>query len=230
MLTDKKTLMKLLADLHDELKKCMGNSTIAGAADPIMLGDFIVDAYNAYLAGAKALYEDPTIQNMAEVERTAMSVNTEEYRSASKHASKHGMDRIGHDPRVLKLHELSFKSKQLLVLLEGMSSAEDIVKESQVSAVIALLDGLLTQIQDVQRSLDETQEGNAETTQGLIREYHRCLEVVTVDGDTVLINTFQPLDEYVTDDIVACRSKLTEVRVAASGLLTYLSKAQERGR
>ncbi len=52
------TLVQLLRDLHEELRTCIDRENPPSIKEPILLGDFIVSAYNNYLAQAKSLCDD----------------------------------------------------------------------------------------------------------------------------------------------------------------------------
>jgi hypothetical protein len=219
MQTDLETLTKLLQELHQELKICMENE-IEGpftVLDPILLGDFIVDAYNNYLASAKADCNHPIIQAIPEVEKLA-------------HIAEDVSDTkgVGKNPRFQKMHEVAFAAKQLQTILEGAITTEKAKTHTEIVGVITLLENLGGQIGHAQEAIRENPEESEQSVRHLVEEYNRYLGIVldTTD-DAVLTKMFSQL-EPVVDESTSYQEKLSELRLAQSGLLSYLRKMDER--
>jgi len=219
MQTDVETLTKLLQELHQELKTCMENE-IAGpftVLDPILLGDFIVDAYNNYLASAKADCDHPIIQAMPEVEKLA-------------HIAEGVSDTkgVGKNPRFQKMHEVAFWAKQLQTVLEGEIKTGEAKTQSEIVGMMTLLDNLGGQIGHAQEAIRENPEEGGQSVRHLVEEYNRYLGIVLeATDDAVLAKMFSPL-EPVVDESTSYQEKLSELRLAQSGLLSYLRKMDER--
>ncbi|MBI1930900.1 hypothetical protein HYR99_42465 [Candidatus Poribacteria bacterium] len=219
MQMDLETLTKLLQNLHEELKTCMEHKIGDGpfeVADPIWLGDFIVDTYNSYLIGAKAACDHPMIQGLPEVEKLAYVAHEAE-----------DTKRVGKDPRLHKMREVAFATQQLLTVLEGAIKTSEAKTQSEIVGLTTLLENLGQQLAHVQATTERLNRegGESPSVQPLVAEYNRYLGMVleTVD-DPVLAKLFRPL-ELEGDD---SHKKLSELKLAQSGLLSYLRKTHER--
>ena len=220
MQMDLETLIKLLQELHQELTICMENM-IDGpfkTPDPILLGDFIIDAYNSYLAAAKAACDHPIIQAMPEVEKLAHVADEEE-----------DTKRVGKNPRLQKMREVAFATKQLQTVLEGEIKTREAKTQSEIVGVMALLGNLGEQIGYTQETIRENPEVGEQSVRHLVEEYNRYLGIAmeATEDDTVLAKMFNPL-EPVVDETTSYQDKLSELRLAQSGLLSYLQKMCER--
>ena len=224
MQMDLETLTKLLQNFHEELTICLENKQ-AGEfpgtdemADPILLGDFIVDTYNNYLASAKSACEHPVIQMLPEIEKL-METNQMDY------DIRRG---IGKLPRLQKMREVAFATKQLLTVLESMIETEKSKSQSEIMGVMTLLENLGEQIGHAQEAIRENPQEGGQSVRHLVEEYNRYLGVVLETGeDAVIEKMFRPL-EPVVDETTSYQGKLSELRLAQSGLLSYLRKMYER--
>jgi len=221
MQMDLETLIKLLQNFHEELTICLENE-IDGpfkTPDPILLGDFIVDAYNSYLVSAKATCDNPIVQAMPEVEKL-VHVATED----------DDTKRVGENPRFQKMHEVAFATKQLQTVLEGAIKAREAKSQSEIVGVMTLLENLGEQIGHTQEVIRENPQEGGQSVRHLVEEYNRYLGIV-LEGteDEVLAKMFRPL-EPVVDESTSYQDKLSELRLAQSGLLSYLQKMYERSR
>ena len=226
MQTDVETLTKLLKELHQELKTCMENEEpTSGMADPILLGDFIVDAYNSYLASAKANCDNPIIQSMPEIEKV-IKVNPLVDDAHDKHNTRDM--RVGKNPQLQKMREVAFATRQLQTVLEGVIKTEAAKAQSEIFGMMTLLENLVGQIEHAQEAIRENPEEGGQSVRHLVEEYNRYLGIVleTTD-DAVLAKMFSPL-EPVVDESTSYQEKLSELRLAQSGLLSYLQKMDER--
>ena len=213
MQIDLSTLMELLQNLYQELKTCIEHKIGDGpfeVADPIWLGDFIVDAYNSYLVAAKTACDHPVIQGFPEIEKLAYVAHEAD-----------DTKRVGKNPRLHKMHEVAFATKQLATILEGDIRARESKAHSEIVGLTMLLENLGQQLPHIQAIGEE----GGQSVQPLVAEYNRYLGMVleTVD-DPVLAKLFRPL-ELDGDD---SHKKLSELRLAQSGLLSYLRKTHER--
>jgi len=222
MQMDLETLIKLLQELHQELKTCMENEEpMSGMADPILLGDFIVDAYNSYLASAKTNCDNHIIQAMPEIEKVKVDQLVDDAHD------KHN-ELVGKNPRLQKMREVAFATKQLQTVLEGAIKTEEAKTHSEIVGVMTLLENLGGQIGHAQEAIRENPEEGGQSVRRLVEEYNRYLGIVleTTD-DAVLAKMFSPL-EPVVDESTSYQGKLSELRLAQSGLLSYLQKMDER--
>lgn len=226
MQTDLNTLIKLLQALHQELETCMNNRSIPGSLDPIILGDFIIDAYNNYLESAKAVCSDPIIQSLSKIEKLG---DIDDIPSKTR------------DPRLHKMHEVAFATKQLLTLLEGMVRTGRAGGQSEIVGVMSLLESLDRQIAEAKMPLlvkanlgaqvGEGQKVDRQLVHYLVEEYNRCLTMVLeITKDPVLAKLFRLLE--LVNELSASESdyqkKLSELGIAQSSLLSYLKKTYER--
>jgi hypothetical protein len=224
MQMDLETLIKLLQNFHEELTICLENKQ-AGEfpdtdemADPILLGDFIVDTYNNYLASTKSACEHPVIQTLPEMENL-IETNQVDY------DIRRGVGKL---PRLQKMREVAFATKQLLTVLEGMVETEKSKTQSEIVGVMTLLENLGEQIEKARVAIRESPEEGGQSIRRLVEEYNRHLVLVLeTKEDTVLTKMFSPL-EPVVDESTSYQDKLSELRLAQSGLLSYLKKMDER--
>ena len=241
MQMDLETLTKLLDNFHEELKTCMEHeqdvivAVVGGppqqcqAQDPILLGDPIVDMYNNYLAQAKGACDDPIIQRMPEIEKLGegdyVSNDTEhkpipDSAPFGQNISIFKGNPIGKNPRFQKMREVAFATKQLLTVLESAIKTSEAKIQSEIVGLTTLLENLGQQLPHIQAIGEDSQ-----SVQPLVAEYNRYLGLVleTVD-DPVLAKLFRPLESEGDDS----HKKLYELRLAQSGLLSYLRKTHER--
>jgi hypothetical protein len=227
------TLTKLLQDLHQELKTCMEHKRRSGGvegdeADPILLGDFVVDAYNSYLSSAKSTFDDPVIQTIPQIDM----LGEVDYDLAQ-------IRRVGDHPRLRKMHEVAFAARKLLIFLENAEKSEKARAESEMSGAITLIENLGEQIEkitELHAKMDMTnnffqKEKNTDAgrlAQPLIDEYNRCLTVVLeASDDPVMSKLFRPL-EYGKEDEKSFSYRIVELKLAQSGLLSYLEKKKHQ--
>jgi hypothetical protein len=236
------TLTKLLRSFHEELEVCMeqkqdlpGDDGVERQiSDPILLGDFIVDAYNGYLAAAKAAFDDPIIQGMPEIQNlgeTDHIVGDTERQTIQRSVrdyDDHEIPLVGWNPRLQKMREVALATKQLLTVLEGMKQATDAKTQNGIAGVMTLLENLGEHIGYAQETLKENPEQDDQLVPHLIVEYNQCLEIVLEQReDAVLAKMFQPLEAAVEEGM-SYQIMLPELRLAQSGLLSYLQKMRER--
>ena len=242
MQMDLEILTKLLQNFHEELKTCMEHeqdvivAVVGGppqqcqAQDPILLGDPIVDMYNNYLAQAKGACDNPIIQRMPEIEKLGEGdyVSNDTEHKAIPDSAPFGQNisifkgnPIGKNPRFQKMREVAFATKQLLTVLESAIKTSEAKIQSEIVGLTTLLENLGQQIAYVLAM----GEGGGQAVQPLITEYNRYLGLVleAVD-DPVLAKLFHPLESDGDDS----HRKLYELRLAQSGLLSYLRKTHER--
>ena len=220
MQMDLETLIKLLQNFHEELTICIEYEDSKGtpfkSKDPILLGDFIMDAYNSYLGAAKTACENPIIQAMPEVEKLDYVANDD---SGS----------VGKNPRFQKMHEIAFMARQLQTVLEGEVKTREAKTQSEIVGVMALLDNLGEQIEHAQEIIRENPEEGEQSVRHLAEEYNRYLGIAmeATEDDVVLAKMFSPL-EPVVDETTSYQDKFSELRLAQSGLLSYLQKMDKR--
>lgn len=236
------TLTKLLRSFHEELEVCMEQKQdlpgVDGVerqiSDPILLGDFIVDAYNGYLAAAKAAFDDPIIQGMPEIQNlgeTDHIVGDTERQTIQRSVrdyDDHEIPLVGWNPRLQKMREVALATKHLLTVLEGMKQATDAKTQNEIVGAMTLLENLGEHIKHAQETLKENPEQDERLVRRLIVEYNKCLEIVLEQReDAVLAKMFQPLEAAVEEG-TSYQIILPELRLAQSGLLRYLLKTRER--
>jgi hypothetical protein len=239
---DLETLTKLLRSFHEELEVCMeqkqdlpGDDGVERQiSDPILLGDFIVDAYNGYLAAAKAAFDDPIIQGMPEIQNLGETdhvigdTERQTIQRSVRDYDDHEIPLVGWNPRLQKMREVALATKQLLTVLEGMKQATDAKTQNGIAGVMTLLRNLGEHIEHAQKALRESPEQIEQLVRRLIVEYNRCLEIVLEQReDAVLARMFQPLEASVGEG-TSYRIILPELRLAQSGLLSYLRTTHER--
>lgn len=118
------TLIQLLQDLCDELKRCLERESRPSRKDPIVLGDFIVDAYNRYLARAKELSDEPMVHALPEVVPLGPVAPDPE------------RDVLRGDPRLGKMAEVALAARSLQTALQGVVKKAEPSEPPEVSAVL----------------------------------------------------------------------------------------------
>lgn len=234
---DLETLRRLLQNFHEELTVCMEQTQslpgIDGVereiSDPILLGDFIVDAYNSYLTIAKAACDSPIIQGMSEIQKLR------EVDHAAGDTEGHGLPHsiqsgyknveiplVGGNPRLQKMREVALAARQLQTALEGVIKTGESKTQSAIAGVTTLLENLGEQITVAQDEVKYSMVPH------LVGEYNRCLAIVLEDSeDPITAKMFHSL-EINAEDETSYKDKLSELRLAQSGLLSYLQKMHER--
>ena len=180
--------------------------------DPILLGDFIVDTYNRYLVAARSICDHPLIQMMPEIEKLV-----------GEDPVDYDIEKgVGNHPRLSKMREVALAAKELQSILEEGVEMKDDKAQSELAAVVILLENLGEQIGQI-CALDDW-EGSRQTVQYLVSEYNRYLAMVLeATVDAVIPKMFRPLE--MGDEETSPQAKLSEVRLAQSGLLSYLKEA-----
>ena len=216
MQIDIEILTELLSEFHHELKTCMENKQHDKLPDPILLGDFIVDTYNRYLAAARSACEHPLIQTMPEIEKLG-EAGTVDY------DAKKG---VGSLPQLSKMREVAMATKQLQTILEGGVEIKADEPQREIAGVVTLLENLGEQIGQVYDEFHrDPQTESSRPSLNLVMEYNRYLAVVLeATDDSVIPKMFRPLEE---GDKVSTQARLSEVKLAQSGLLSYLSAMAE---
>ena len=223
MQTDLETLTKLLQELHQELKTCMENEEPnSGMADPILLGDFIVDSYNSYLASAKITCDNTIIQAMPDIEKVDGLADD----AHDDTPDNRDDGRVGKNPQLQKMREVAFATKQLQTVLEGEMKTREAKTEGEIFGAMTLLENLGEQMEQEDAIREDSDSGDF--LRSLLEEYNRCLGIVLEsEEDTVLPKLFRPL-EVAFGETTSYQEKLSELRLAQSGLLSYLKKMNER--
>jgi len=202
------TLIQLLRDLHEELRTCLERENPPPIKEPILLGDFIVDAYNAYLRQAKAVCDDTLVQALPEVRPSAPAESqpqTPEMRA-----------------RLDKMTEVAFSAKRLLALLEGVVAAPAAAEPPELAAALGLLDSLKHFLS----------HGEAVRNTGLlIDQYNRAVGMLhEALHDAVLSEVFAPLAHAPAEaGPEVLHGKLMEVWMAHTAVRSYLQRRGETG-
>ena len=218
--TDIKTLIRVLDHFYNELDACMNHKDSKGGPfttnDPILLGDFIVDAFNDYLQTAQGLTDQPMIQRMQPIVPASGDVPDD---------AKLG----GRHPRLQKMHEVALTTRNLMMYLEGAVHNGPNPAQRELKGALALLEAVGRQLKDLER-----QHHNARLTGARIEEsywvaalnpivemYNQALALITEQADDpVLQRLFQPIELHET---VEFGKALSQARVAQSCLLSYLT-------
>jgi hypothetical protein len=234
---DLETLTRLLQNFHEELKVCMERTQDAPGidgvereiSDPILLGDFIVDAYNSYLASAKATCDNSIIQSMPEIQKLGEADHAagDTEGQGAPHFIRPGhrdveIPLVGGNPRLQKMREVALAARQLQTALEGVVKTGKSKTQSAIAGVTTLLENLGEHIIAAQ------DEAKYSMVPHLVGEYNRCLAIVLEDSeDPITAKMFHSLETNAEDE-ASYEGKLSELRLAQSGLLNYLQKMQER--
>lgn len=204
------TLIQLLQDLCDELKRCLERESRPSRKDPIVLGDFIVDAYNRYLARAKELSDEPMVHALPEVVPLGPVAPDPE------------RDVLRGDPRLGKMAEVALAARSLQTALQGVVKKAEPSEPPEVSAVLALLQSI-----EVALALNT---GSPESLNVLVDQYNRCLGIAQeAVRDRVLESVFAPL-QHTAGGEEETEARFTELRTAQKALFTYLVRLRQSGR
>jgi hypothetical protein len=205
------TLIQLLQDLYEELKTCLERENPPSIKEPIVLGEFIVEAYNRYLRQAKELCADPMVQSMPELVPAGSPPEDEEG----------GVREAG--PRLQQMGEVSLATRSLLTALRAAAKQGTPGEPNEVPAAISLLSSL-------EVALEHNTIWTPESTNALVDQYNRCLEILEgAVEDPVLTAVFPRLD-YVTGGTTDHQARLSELRIAHRALRDYLIRRRGAGR
>lgn len=225
------TLIKLLKNFQEELHVCIDHRDKEGTAsgnimersDPILLGDFIVEGFNNYLAAAKSCCDDPIVQALLPVEPLKGTAGAPD------------SERIGGHPRLQKMHEVALATRQLATCLEQAIQTGQAGTYSEVAGVMALLESLGDQLRDLEQDIaDAKLTGRRvedhqwrEAIHPLLEAYNYYVSIVLEQiDDPVLRKLFRPLEP---DESRGYNYLLSQVKLAQAGLFAYLRKTAERG-
>ena len=205
MQPDVATLTALLTTLESELDACLNHTQSLGhdqtIADPVLLGDFVVDTYNRYLSMAKSLFDHPLLTPMSDIEPLGDQFLVERAQEGA----------VGHHPRVVKMSEVAMAVRQVRTILEGGVATRTDRAHAETAGVIALLENLGESIADTAH--DGPAGADAHAVAALITEYNRCLDMVLSRGDDpVAKRMFQQLS--FVDENAAPHAKLVRPRRA----------------
>ena len=204
------TLVQLLRDLHEELRTCIDRENPPSIKEPILLGDFIVEAYNNYLAQAKGLCDDPIVQSLPEMVPSGAAGMEEESKKER------------HSRRLQKMGEVSLATRSLLTALQGATKHSKPSEPNEVPAAMALL-------QSLEVALGYGTQ-TRESCNALVDQYNRCLALLQgVLQDPVLESVFPRL-EQVTADVTELQGRFSELRMAQHALFSYIAKLRASGR
>lgn len=215
-----KTLIKVLDHFRRELDTCMNHQDSNGGPftsnDPIVLGDFIVDAFNEYLQTAQSVTDQPMIQRMQPIASVSIDV-------------PHDAKLDGRHPRLLKMHEVALATTNLVLYLKGAAQIGQNPAQRELRGAVMLLDAVGTQLKELKNQhhdarltgtrIDETYWPAA--LKPIIEMYNQALALASEQADDpVLSRLFQALDVNETD---LFGKALSQARVAQSCLLSYLT-------
>ncbi|MBI4551489.1 MAG: hypothetical protein HY710_04430 [Candidatus Latescibacteria bacterium] len=224
------TLIKLLKNFQEELHVCMDHKNregtvsggVIGKPDPILLGDFIVEAYNNYLTAAKACCDHPLIQTLSPVEKLDEATGIAD------------TTRVGSHPRLQKMHEVALATRQLVTCLEQAIQTGQAGTYSETIGVMALLESLGDNLRHLERDIADAKltgrhvgdDEWREAARPLLDAYNQYVNILQEQTeDPVLRKLFRPLEP---DEARGYSYLLSQVKLAQTGLLTYLRKTAER--
>lgn len=225
MRTEIITLIKVLEHFHNELDACMNHKDSKGGPfttnDPILLGDFIIDAFNDYLQTAQTLTDQPMIQRMQPIVPVTGDVPDD---------AKLG----GCHPRLQKMHEVALVTRNLILYLGGAVHHGANPAQRELNGAITLLEAVGRQLKDL-----KDQHHNARLTGTRIEEpywqaalspivemYNQALALIAEHADDLILSKlFQPLD---ADEPLSFGKALSQARVAQSCLLSYLTRQTDQ--
>lgn len=226
MCSDIDMLVKVLNHFHEELTVCMDHKNAHGPfknSDPIMLGDFIVDAFNDYLHTAQRLTDHPMVLQMQALERVPPDV-------------RDSPEEIGRNPRVQKMHELALATKNLILFLEGAIRTGHTPARRTNRGVVILLESIGQQLEalnehhhlaHLQGARFEDEYWRASLTP-IVDMYNQALALIVSDADTddpILSTLFHPLT---VDASLSFGHVFSQVNVAHGCLLSYIRRQADR--
>lgn len=224
MATDIITLIKLLKNFHEELTMCMNHTDQKGTASgdimhvssPVLLGDFIVDTFNTYLASARERCDDPLVHGLTSIEKTGEVSGADE-----------GF-------QLQKMHEVALATTQLLTCLEQSVETGHGGHQSEMMGIIVLLESLGEELSELSHHIDEAKLTRRpvrddewwDATIPFLDAYNRYLGIAVEQiNDPVLRELFRPIEP---DDTKTYMHHLSLTKLAHNGLLNYLKKKQAR--
>ncbi|MEO2003343.1 MAG: hypothetical protein ABGY41_04540 [Candidatus Poribacteria bacterium] len=149
------TLIRLLLALQRDVDACIQHESQdfmlskpgAGAggqttvADPILLGHFIVDAYNRLLTDARAISSSPFLASMPSVGPLSGDTPYDDTPHDESRPRTHGAD-----PRLGKMAEVLLAAGQLLAVLDGEASGASEARNETVETLIVAVEALGQQV------------------------------------------------------------------------------------
>ena len=232
------TLIRLLVSLREDVDMCIHNESRdfmlakphggdggpSEVADPILLGDFVVDAYNHYLEHAQGLTDNPMLVALpALAPLGAVAPDADEPVEESRPRTH------GSDPRLGKMAEAMLAAGQLLAVLQGEASEATAARRDTLSTLVAAIDARGGPIGDAQDTLDgdhgEAPKALRQVVNALVERYNTYTDLVheTCD-DPIVPRLFGRID---TDKDGAARS-LAELATRTDSLAAYLRKLVAR--
>ena len=231
------TLIRLLASFRRDVEMCIENESKdfmlsqpggdggqSNVADPILLGDFVVDAYNRYLEQARGLTDNPVVDALASVTPLGAAGGAPEGARDDSRPRTHGAD-----PRLGKMAEVMLATGQLLTALEAEASEATAARTDTLATLISAIDALGGPIGDARDALDqahgETTGTMGEAVAALVERYNTYADLVheTCD-DPIVPRLFGRID---TDDAGTSRL-LAELATRTDSLVAYLRKLVAR--
>jgi hypothetical protein len=207
MPTDMPTLIDLLRDLRDEINACLMRENRPSIKDPIILGDFVVEAYNRYLAQAKEACEDPLVQAL---EPIAIVGECEE------HPPESAAQQQGSHPRLQKMAEVKIAARSLHIILAGPDAPPAASRPAHTEVVLGVLRGLM---REVRRSGPEC------PLDAVVNQYNSLLAYLHEEtSDPVFARLFPPLHGGTEGAL-----SQPEARMAVEALKVYVQRARVPG-
>lgn len=233
------TLIRLLASFQQDVQACMhhesqdfilsqpgadgGQSTVA---DPILLGNFVVDSFNRHLAQAQEATQSDHVRAMPEVSPLAADGRGEAPEYDGNRPRTHGSD-----PRLGKMAEVMLAVGQLLAVLESEACGVSDAHRDTLETLLTALDSLGEQVAEVHGGAPgHTPDMIHEATGALAERYNTILDIVyeTCD-DPIVPRLFTRIDVGggAQGDGPSARA-LVELAANRASLAAYLRKLAGR--
>ncbi len=238
----KDTLIQLLSAFRQDLQFCMQNESKdfmmsqpggdggqSEVADPILLGDFVVDAFNRYLTQAQELtgnatvHAIPTISPLGDAATSSAPRQDGDSRWPESRPRTHGSD-----PRLGKMAEVLLAAGQLLAVLQAQESGAENERADTLDTLLAALTALIEQVDRTHHGYREDMV--RETVCPLAERYNAYLDlVVETCDDPIVPRLFSKID--VSDgheDDANGRRVRAELAASGAGLVAYLGRLLDR--
>jgi hypothetical protein len=238
----KGTLIQLLRSFRDDVQMCMQNeskdfmlaqpyasgdhSGQSEVADPILLGDFVVDAYNQYVGQAQELTRSPIVHALLAIAPLGEGAyDAVEPRDAVRPRTH------GTDPRLGKMAEVLLAAGQLLRALQAETSGADDARNETVDTLLTALDSLAEQVTEARKgNLGHELDTGREATCALAERYNTILDIAYETCDDPIVPrlfTMVDVDRAAANDEAGMRA-LAELATNQASLAAYLRKLVAR--
>jgi hypothetical protein len=205
-----------------------GDGGQSEVADPILLGDFVVDAYNQYRTHAQELTQDEMVGALPAIAPLGADAHGAPRQDGDARWPESRPRTHGSDPRLGKMAEILLATGQLLAALQAETSKADDARNDTLNTLLTALAALNQQVDETRQG--HTEEMVREAACALAERYNACLDLVTETcDDPIAHRLFARIDvDAARDDDHAGTRVRAELSASGTSLEAYLRKLVAR--